>query len=50
MSTQFLNPLVIYHNQGHRIPVLTYEEVKQVRKFLSEEEENWQLKQAIPKL
>ncbi|KAM3133660.1 hypothetical protein pb186bvf_014206 [Paramecium bursaria] len=50
LTSQFLNPLVIYHNQGHKIPTLTYEQIKQVNEFFENKKQDWSQFIFVPKL
>ena len=36
LASQYLNPFIIYHNQGHKMPTLTYEQIKQIQLFFSD--------------
>ncbi|TNV71508.1 hypothetical protein FGO68_gene15847 [Halteria grandinella] len=50
LSVQFLNPYVIYHNQGHKVPTLTYQQIKQLKKFFDNPIQDWQQEVFTPKL
>ncbi|CAK77037.1 unnamed protein product (macronuclear) [Paramecium tetraurelia] len=50
LVVQFLNPYVIYHNQGHKVPTLTYEQVKDLKRFFENPQKDWSKTIYVPKL
>ncbi|CAD8091697.1 unnamed protein product [Paramecium sonneborni] len=50
LVVQFLNPYVIYHNQGHKVPTLTYEQVKDLKRFFENPFQDWSKTVYVPKL
>ncbi|CAD8068798.1 unnamed protein product [Paramecium primaurelia] len=50
LVVQFLNPYVIYHNQGHKVPTLTYEQVKDLKRFFENPLQDWSKTVYVPKL
>ncbi|CAD8166722.1 unnamed protein product [Paramecium octaurelia] len=50
LVVQFLNPYVIYHNQGHKVPTLTYEQVKDLKRFFENPQQDWSKTVYVPKL
>ncbi|CAD8166724.1 unnamed protein product [Paramecium octaurelia] len=50
LVVQFLNPYIIYHNQGHKVPTLTYEQVKELQKFFQHPAQDWTKTVYVPQL
>ncbi|CAD8175004.1 unnamed protein product [Paramecium octaurelia] len=50
LSTQFLNPLVIFHDQGHKVPFLSRQQIQLLKQFFNKEKKDWQLQIFVPKL
>ncbi|CAD8131412.1 unnamed protein product [Paramecium pentaurelia] len=50
LSTQFLNPLVILHDQGHKVPFLSRQQIQLLKQFFNKEKKDWQQQIFVPKL
>ncbi|CAD8086472.1 unnamed protein product [Paramecium sonneborni] len=50
LSSQFLNPLVIIHDQGHKIPFLNRQQIQLLKQFFNKEKDIWQQQIHVPKL